>query len=405
MIPFSPPYIDEEIIAAMSDTLRSGWITTGKKTHELQCELGKFCNVPDVLCVNSATSGLMIALKWFGVGAGDEVIVPAYTYCATALAAYHLGARVIMADVDEDFNLKIEGLRELITESTKAIIPVDFAGYPCDYDRIFEIVNSSEIIDLFRPANPIQKSLGRILVLSDAAHSIGAIYKGRQSGSLADLSVFSLHAVKNVTTAEGGAICITLPDCFKRNEVFQTMKLMSLNGQTKDAFSKNKAGDWKYDIKLDGYKMNMPDICATIGLVQIRKYKDFLLPLRKRIANRFNDAFKNKPWAILPTMVKGNTESSYHIYPLRIKDITEKERDKIIELISKREVAVNVHFIPLPMLSFFKEIGYRIEDYPLSYKNYSCEISLPIYPQLKETDVDLIISSVMESYNQVKTDG
>jgi dTDP-4-amino-4,6-dideoxygalactose transaminase len=183
------------------------------------------------------------------------------------------------------------------------------------------------------------------------------------------------------------------------------MKLMSLNGQTKDAFSKNMAGDWKYDIKLDGYKMNMPDICATIGLVQIRKYKDFLLPSRKRIANRFNDAFKNKSWAILPTLSKGDTESSYHIYPLRIKDITEKERDKIIELISKREVAVNVHFIPLPMLSFFKEIGYRIEDYPLSYKNYSCEISLPIYPQLKENDVDLIISSVVESYSQVKTDG
>jgi dTDP-4-amino-4,6-dideoxygalactose transaminase len=405
MIPFSPPYIDEEIIEAVSETLRSGWITTGKKTNELQCELGKFCSVPDVLCVNSATSGLMIALKWFGIGAGDEVIVPAYTYCATALAAYHLGAKVIMADVDDDFNLKIEGLRELITESTKAIIPVDFAGYPCDYDSIFEIVRSSEIVDLFRPADSIQKNLGRILVLSDAAHSIGALYDGRPSGSLADISVFSLHAVKNVTTAEGGAICITLPDSFKRNEVFNTMKLMSLNGQTKDAFSKNKAGDWKYDIILDGFKMNMPDICATIGLVQIRKYKDVLLPLRKLIANRFNDAFKKKPWAILPTLAKGSTESSYHIYPLRIKDITEKERDKIIELISKRDVAVNVHFIPLPMLSLFKEMGYRIEDYPLSYKNYKCEISLPIYPQLKETDVDIIISSVVESYNQVKKDG
>ena len=309
-----------------------------------------------------------------------------------------------MADVDEDFNIKIEGLSELITESTKAIIPVDFAGYPCDYDSIFDIVTSSEIVDRFRPANSIQKNLGRMLVLSDAAHSIGAKYKGRSSGSLADITVFSLHAVKNVTTAEGGAICITLPESFKRNEVFNRMKLMSLNGQTKDAFTKNRAGDWKYDIILDGYKMNMPDICATIGLVQIHKYKDFLLPLRKLVANRFNDAFKKMSWAILPTLAKGNTESSYHIYPLRIKDITEKERDRIIELISKNEVAVNVHFIPLPMLTFFKEIGYCIDDYPVSYKNYSCEISLPIYPQLKEADIDLIITSVVESYNKVKKD-
>jgi dTDP-4-amino-4,6-dideoxygalactose transaminase len=401
MIPFSPPYIDEDIIKAVSETLKSGWITTGKRTEDLQSEIGKLCHVSNVLCVNSATSGLMIALKWFGIGPGDEVIVPVYTYCATALAVHHLGAKVIMADVNDELNIDIDGLKRLITSSTKAIIPVDFAGFPCDYDKINQLVNSPEIVKRFRPTNKLQEELGRIIVISDSAHSMGAKYNGRNSGSLADISVFSLHAVKNITTAEGGAICITLPKSFSNAEVFEYMKLMSLNGQTKDAFSKSKVGDWKYDVVLDGYKMNMPDICATIGLIQIRKYLDFLLPLRKYIANQYDDAFRKMSWAILPTLQKGSSESSYHIYALRIKGINEKYRNNIIKEISKKGVAVNVHFIPLPLLSFFRLKGYSIKDYPNAYQNYCCEISLPIYPQLIKSDLDLIINSVKESYNSV----
>lgn len=402
MIPFSPPYIDDEIIEAVSETLRSGWITTGRKTHELQSEIGKLCDVSDVLCVNSATSGLMLALKWFGIGPGDEVIVPAYTYCATALAVHHIGAQVILADVNEEFNIDTEKLTGLINESTKAIIPVDFAGYPCDYDRILKLVKTSEIISIFKPANDVQKQLGRILIVSDAAHSIGAKYKGRASGSLADITVFSFHAVKNVTTAEGGAVCITLPDTFNNTEVFNIMKLMSLNGQTKDAFSKSRAGEWKYDIVLDGYKMNMPDLCATVGLIQIKKYRNVLLPKRKLIANQYNEAFNSMPWAILPPLIKGGSETSYHIYPLRIQGVNEKERDMIINVISQKGVAVNVHFIPLPLLTYYKSNDYCIDDYPVAYKNYCCEISLPIYPQLNSSDVDFIIRTIIESYNEVK---
>lgn len=402
MIPFSPPYIDNDIIEAVIETLKSGWITTGKRSLDLQFEIGKLCNVENVLCVNSATSGLMLALKWFGVGPGDEVIVPAYTYCATAMAVHHLGAKVIMADVNDEFNIDVEGLKNKITKSTKAIIPVDFAGFPCDYDKIMQLVISSEINCLFVPANNCQRDLGRILILSDAAHSLGARYNGKPSGSLADITIFSFHAVKNVTTAEGGAICITLPDSLNNNEVFKMMKLLSLNGQTKDAFSKSRAGDWKYDIVVDGYKMNMPDICAAIGLAQIRKYPDYLLPLRKTIANQYDNAFRKFSWAVLPPLQKGDTESSYHLYPLRIKGIIEKQRDLIIDKISKKGIAVNVHFIPLPLLSYFRLNGYCIEEYPNAYQNYCCELSLPIYPQLRKSDVDLVIKSVIDSYNSVK---
>jgi dTDP-4-amino-4,6-dideoxygalactose transaminase len=401
MIPFSPPYIDDDIIDSVSETLRSGWITTGKKAHDLESEIGKLCNASDVLCVNSATSGLMIALKWFGIGPGDEVIVPAYTYCATALAVHHLGATVVMADVNDEFNINPAELGALITESTKAIIPVDFAGYPCDYDKIFQLVASSEIISQFKPANKVQKDLGRILILSDAAHSIGANYYGKPSGSLADITVFSLHAVKNITTAEGGAICLTLPDSLSNKEVFQKMKLMSLNGQTKDAYSKKKSGDWRYDIVLDGYKMNMPDICAAIGLVQIRKYTELLLPLRKLVANQYDSAFRRLPWAVLPPLKNESKETSYHIYPLSIKGIDEIRRDMIIDRILQKGVAVNVHFMPLPMLSFFKDMGYCIDNYPITYKKFCCEISLPIYPQLNRSDIDLVINAVVESYNEV----
>jgi dTDP-4-amino-4,6-dideoxygalactose transaminase len=401
MIPFSPPYIDDDIIKEVTDTLKSGWITSGPKVRALEEEICKFCNIQNVLCVNSATSGLMIALSWFGVGPGDEVIIPAYTYSATALAVIHLGAKPVMVDIRDDFNIDVQEIKKHINSSTKTIIAVDIAGWPCDYDEINRLVSNPEIKAFFHPSCEVQQKLGRILVLSDAAHSLGANYKNKPSGSLTDISVFSLHAVKNVTTAEGGAICLSLPAPFVGKEEYAIMKLMSLNGQTKDAYSKSHTGGWRYDIVLPGYKMNMPDICAAIGLAQIKKYKNNLLILRKNIALHYIDRFKDHSWAILPSMNEGGKETSYHLFALRIKGISEKQRDMIIERILKSEVSVNVHFVPLPILTLFKNYGYKIEDYPEAYACYSCEISLPIYPQLKEEDVDFIADSVIDSYHKV----
>lgn len=401
MIPFSPPFIDQDVIDEVVDTLKSGWITTGPKVRALEEEIRKITNIPEVLCVNSATSGLMIALNWFGVGPGDEVIIPAYTYAATALAVYHLGAKPVMADVSEDFNINLISIKKLINSATKAIIPVDFAGWPCDYDSISKLVSEPKIVELFEHKNIEQKKLGRIMILSDAAHSIGAVYKNKPSGSLTDISVFSLHAVKNVTTAEGGAICINLPKSFSCKEVYNKMKLMSLNGQTKDALAKSKAGDWRYDIILPGFKMNMPDICAAIGLAQIKKYKNHILKERKRVAQHYIKRFTNFKWAYLPPLCTNERETSYHLFALRINGINEKQRDLIIKEISKKDISVNVHFIPLPMLKIFKEMGFKMEDYPQSYTCFKSQISLPIYPQLIDSDVDYIVDSVVDSYKKI----
>lgn len=400
-IPFSPPYIDEDIIKEVNSSLNSGWITTGPKVKELEEEISKLSGVNNVLCVNSATSGLMIALKWFGIGPGDEVIIPAYTYSATALAVYHVGAKPIIVDIKSDFTIDPTKIKKAITRNTKAIIPVDIAGWPADYDEIIKIIGSKEINDFFKPTTEEQIKLGRIIIISDAAHSLGAYYNGKPIGQTADLTVFSLHAVKNVTTAEGGAICITLPGNINNNEVYSIMRLMSLNGQTKDAYAKSKAGGWRYDIVLPGYKMNMPDVLAAIGLAQIRKYKDFLLPERERVAKRYEAHFNKYDWAEVPMLSLNNSVSSFHIYPLRVKGISETQRDQIIECISAKGVAVNVHFIPLPMLTLFKEMGYKIDDFPVAFHNYSREISLPIYPQLTNDQVDYIIKMVVDSYKEV----
>jgi dTDP-4-amino-4,6-dideoxygalactose transaminase len=343
----------------------------------------------------------MLALKWFGVGPGDEVIIPSYTYCATALAVYHLGAKPVMVDIIDDFTIDPEKIRKSITTRTKVVIPVDIGGWPAHYNEINNIVKDPVIQGLFNPSSKEQKMLGRILVLSDAAHSIGARYKNMPSGSLADLNVFSFHAVKNVTTAEGGAICINLPYPFISGEVYSIMRLMCLNGQTKDAFTKNELGGWRYDIVLPGYKMNMPDICAAIGLAQIRKYKTKIYPERKKIAARYFKLFSKHEWAQLPAINDGETESSYHIFALRINGISESQRDNIIKEIATYQVAVNVHFIPLPMLSVFKDMGYSILDHPVAFSNYAREISLPIYPQLTNKQVDYIVKSVELSYQTV----
>lgn len=397
-IPFSPPFIKDNIINEVVDSLKSGWITTGPKVKALEEEIKVFSKAKEVLCVNSWTSGAIMMLKWLGVKEGDEVIVPAYTYCATALAVIHAGAKPIMVDVDEDFNISLRAIKNSITSRTKAIIPVDFAGFPCDYDQIMELVNSEEVRKIYEPTSNIQKKLGRILVINDAAHSLGAIYKNNiRTGSETDVAIFSLHAVKNVTTAEGGAICLNLPYPFDNEELYYTLRQMSLNCQTKDAFSKSKAGGWRYDIVGLGMKINMADVNAAIGLAQMRQYPSLLLE-RKRIFNQYNDALRKLNWAILPPAILGEKETSYHIYALRINNISEFQRDAIIDEISKKGVAVNVHFIPMPMLTFFKEQGYDINKYPQSYKNYSNEISLPIYPQLTEEQVNYIVKTVVDAY-------
>ncbi len=400
-ITFSPPYIDNTVVEEVVDSLKSGWITTGPKVKALEEAIKQYSNAKEVLCVNSWTSGAIMMLKWLGVQAGDEVIVPAYTYSATALAVIHAGAKPVMIDVGEDFNISIKAIKEAITSKTKAILPVDFAGFPCDYEEIMKLVTSSEIQLLFAPTSSVQEKLGRILVINDAAHSLGAFYKNNiRTGSETDIVIFSLHAVKNVTTAEGGAICLNLPAPFDNNELYNTLRQMSLNCQTKDAFSKSKAGGWRYDIVGLGMKINMADVNAAIGLAQMRQYPE-LLSERKRVFNLYNEAFSRLSWATLPPSQSNEKETSYHLYALRINEINEIQRDAIIDEISKKGVAVNVHFIPLPMLTFFKEQGYDIKKYPQSYKNYACEISLPIYPQLTNDQVSYIIDTVIDAYKTI----
>lgn len=398
-IPFSPPYIDQTVLDEVRDSLESGWITTGPKVKRLEELVCYYTKVPNTLCVNSATSGLMLALSWFGVKKGDEVIIPAYTYAATALAVMHVGAKPVMVDVNKDFNISVPAIEKAITNKTKAIIPVDIAGWPCDYDGINSLIEAKK--QCFKPNHPNQEKLGKILNLADSAHSIGANYKGKFTGVLADITVFSFHAVKNVTTAEGGAICLNLPKPFSNQEEYNLLRCLSLNGQTKDAFTKSKAGSWKYDIVYPGFKINMPDVLAAIGVGQMPTYFNKVLKSRKNIFEFYNAGFKDKNWAILPPFKEKNTLSSCHLYALRIKDVLEEQRDRIIELISKNGVAVNVHFQPLPILKLFKENGYNISDYPIAYNNYSQEISLPIYPQLNDEQLEFISKTVANSVEAV----
>ena len=404
-IPFSPPDITEEEIQAVAEVMRSGWITTGPKTKQFEKEIAAYCHTQKAVCMNSATACLEMTLRLFGIGEGDEVIVPAYTYTASASVVCHVGATLKLVDcAPGSFHLDYDALEQAVTEKTKAIIPVDIAGFPCDYDRIMRLVNEPEIRNLFQATSLVQEKLGRILVMNDAAHSLGAYYnKNQRTGCETDIAIFSLHAVKNVTTAEGGAICLNLPEPFDNAELYKELRMMSLNCQTKDAFSKSKAGGWRYDIVGLGMKINMADVNAAIGLAQIREYPE-LLKERKRVFNTYSKAFADCDWAILPPSEDGEKESSYHIYALRIKDFTEEQRDRMIDEIAKSEVAVNVHFIPMPMLSFFSSLGYDIKNYPQAYENFKGEISLPIYPQLDAEKLDFIIKAVKDAYLKVTVD-
>lgn len=397
-IPFSPPFVDENIIDEVVNTLRSGWITTGPKVKALEQEVVKLTGCPEALCVNSWTSGSILVLKWFGIGPGDEVIIPAYTYSATALSVLHCGAKPVMVDIKDDFTVDPEKILAAITTNTKVIMPVDIAGLMCDYAVINEIVERESIRILYRANSDKQRLLGRILVLSDAAHSIGASFKGISAGSAADITIFSFHAVKNITTAEGGAICINLPKNFNNAEEYQLMRMWTLNGQNKDAFAKSQTAGWRYDILFQGLKVNMPDLCAAVGLAQIRKYEDLLLQ-RERVALQYESFFKTKSWAQLPVLEDEDRKSCFHLFPLRIYDITEEQRDQMIESISSWGVSVNVHFIPMPMLTLFKDLGYKMEDYPKTFDNYSREISLPIYPQLGVEEIQYVCKAVENAYS------
>ncbi len=395
IIPFSPPRIDEKIIAEVTEALRSGWITTGPRTKKLEKEIEAYVQVPKAICLNSGSAGLELVLRWYGVQEGDEVIVPAYTYCATANVVVHCGATPVMVDVNSDFNISVEQIKKAITPKTKVIIPVDFAGFPCDYDEINALVEEPAIKSMFVPESEEQKMLGRILILSDAAHSVGAVYKGKRTGSLCDITVFSFHAVKNLTTAEGGAICFRLPEPFDHEAIYKAFCAKSLHGQSKDAFSKTQLGNWKYDVTEAGYKCNMTDILAAIGLIELERYDDDMLKKRKEIFDCYSEAFAKYDCFEIPLYETEYKKSSYHVYPLRIKGITEEQRDQLMQKVFEKEVTINVHFIPLPMLSVYKNRGYKIEDYPVTYDNFSREISLPVYYDLTPDLVERVIESIV----------
>jgi len=398
MIPFSPPHVDDEIINEIVDTIKSGWWTTGPKTKLFEKKIAEYCNCQSVLAVNSATAGLELILRWFGVERDDEVIVPSYTYCATANVVMHCGATPVMVDINnEDFNISIENLRKAITPRTKVIMPVDIGGLPADYSAINKIVNEPEIKSIFEPKTEIQAQLGRVLVLSDAAHSFGAEYSNKKTGSLTDVTVFSFHAVKNLTTAEGGAIVLNLPEPFNNNELYKFLNILTLHGQNKDALAKTQKGSWRYDVIAAGYKSNMTDILASIGLVELERYDSLNLAKRKYIFDRYTSAFSKYIWAELPIYMTEEKKSSCHVYLLRIKNISEEKRDRIIQEIFEQGVAVNVHFQPLPLLSFYKNLGYDIKKYPVSYDNFSREISLPVYVDLTDYQVDTVIEVLVSS--------
>ncbi|MCC7333399.1 MAG: DegT/DnrJ/EryC1/StrS family aminotransferase [Flavobacteriales bacterium] len=400
MIPFSPPHINQKVIDEVTKVLQSGWITTGPRTKQFEKDLTAYCGNKNTLCLNSATAGLEIILRWFGVKEGDEVILPAYTYSATANVVIHCGATPVFVDVNpDDFNINTENIEKAITPRTKVIMPVDFGGMPCDYDSINAIVNKFK--NIFIAESPEQQQMGRILVLSDAAHSFGAWYKGKRTGSLTDVSVFSFHAVKNLTTAEGGAVALNLPLPFDNLAVYNTLCTKTLHGQNKDALAKTQKGNWRYDILEAGYKCNMTDITAAIGQVELERYDSETLPKRKLICTNYSESFKKYSWAQLPVQKTLESESCYHLYPLRIIGISESQRDSIIQEIFNADVSVNVHFLPVPAMTFYKNLGYNANNYPITVDNYSREISLPVFYDMTDEMMKTVVKAVINSVEKV----
>ncbi|HQQ93478.1 MAG TPA: DegT/DnrJ/EryC1/StrS aminotransferase family protein [Bacteroidia bacterium] len=400
MLPFSPPRIDDKICEEVVKALKSGWITTGPRTKQFEKNLSAYCGNQNTLALNSATAGLEIMLRWFGVKEGDEVILPAYTYSATANVIVHCGAKPVFVDVNpDDFNISVRAIEKAINASTKVIMPVDFAGLPCDYTAINKL--AKEKAHLFKAQGKEQEQLGRILVLSDSAHSFGASFHGKKAGVLTDVSVFSFHAVKNLTTAEGGAVALNLPEPFDNEAIYKLLCIKTLHGQNKDALAKTQVGNWKYDIVEAGYKCNMTDIAAAIGLVELERYDRDTLPRRREIAERYNALLAKDERFQLPVFKDENRESSYHLYPLRIKGITEEQRDKIMQFIFDQSVSVNVHFQPVPGMSFYKGLGYNMKNYPVTQNSYEREITLPLYYDLSDENIQLVVKALLHAVNQV----
>lgn len=392
-IPFSPPDISELEIQEVCEALRSGWITTGPRTKKLEQKLAQYCHTDKMVCLNSATAAEELNLRVLGIGPGDEVLVPAYTYTASASAAIHTGATVRFIDCQENsLEMDYDRMEAAITEKTKAVIPVDLGGIPCDYDRIYEAVERKK--DLFRPNSEIQKAMGRIAVVADCAHALGAEKNGKMTGALADFSSFSFHAVKNFTTAEGGASCWKTIPGVDNDELYHQYQLLSLHGQSKDALAKTKLGAWEYDIVGPWYKCNMTDIMAAIGLKQLERYPG-LLQRRAEIIHRYDAALQPLGVETL-THFGEDYRSSGHLYITRVPNITEQQRNDIIVKMAEREIACNVHFKPLPMMTAYKTLGFDIEDYPNAYKHYANEITLPLHTKLSDEDVAYVIENFTE---------
>ena len=392
-IPFSPPDISELEIQEVCEALRSGWITTGPRTKKLEQKLAQYCHTDKMVCLNSATAAEELNLRVLGIGPGDEVLVPAYTYTASASAAIHTGATVRFIDCQENsLEMDYDRMDAAITEKTKAVIPVDLGGIPCDYDRIYEAVERKK--DLFRPNSEIQKAMGRIAVVADCAHALGAEKNGEMTGALADFSSFSFHAVKNFTTAEGGASCWKTIPGVDNDELYHQYQLLSLHGQSKDALAKTKLGAWEYDIVGPWYKCNMTDIMAAIGLKQLERYPG-LLQRRAEIIRRYDAALKPLGVETL-THFGEDYRSSGHLYITRVPNITEQQRNDIIVKMAEREIACNVHYKPLPMMTAYKTLGFDIEDYPNAYKHYANEITLPLHTKLSDEDVAYVIENFTE---------
>lgn len=393
-IPFSPPDISDEEIKEVSEALKSGWITTGPKTKELERQVATFCETKRAVCLNSQTACAEMTLRLFGLDKDDEVITGAYTYTASASVVCHVGAKLVLIDTQRDsLEMDYTDLENAINENTKVIIPVDIAGIPCDYEKIFDIVERKK--HLFKPQNDIQKAIGRVIVMADTAHSFGAVYKGKHTGGIADFSCFSFHAVKNFTTAEGGAVTWRDIKVIYHEDIYKQYQLLSLHGQSKDALAKTQLGAWEYDIIGPWYKCNMTDVAAGIGLAQLKRYKG-LLDRRREIIKKYDMQFKQLVINVLEHYTD-KYSSSGHLYITRIPGITLEQRNEIIIKMAESGIACNVHYKPLPMMTAYKNIGFSIENYPNAYNQFENEITLPLHTKLTDEEVEYVI----EQYSRI----
>lgn len=394
-VPFSPPDMSEAEISMVAEALRSGWITTGPKTKEFENLIAMYCGTNKAVCLNSATACMESILRALGVGPGDEVITCAYTYTATASVTCHVGAKVVMVDTASGaFEMDYDKLADAITERTKVVIPVDLAGVVCDYDKVFAAVESKK--HLFRPANDLQNAYGRVIVMADAAHAFGAKRQGKMCGAIADFTSFSFHAVKNLTTAEGGALTWVSREGVDDEALYKQFQLLSLHGQNKDALAKTKLGAWEYDIIAPYYKCNMTDVMAGIGLAQLKRYPE-MLNRRRQIVNKYNEALKGLNVQVLNHYPEEEgTSSSGHLYICRLLDKTTEERNEIITKMAERGIACNVHYKPLPMMTAYKALGFDIKDYPNAYEMYHNEITLPLHTRLTDEDVEYVMENFVE---------